>query len=167
MKPCTCLRGIEIFFLIAIGMAFAGCAGRQVVPPPQPAPLPPVVHPTVPQPSPPEPAPPAVPQPAPTPPPAPPKAPPSPQELASLHLTDQARNLLESGRTDQAIALLERAVSLNPNNGENYYYLAEAWLRKNNIDQATEFNLLAEDYLGSDSRWAGKLLEQRDRIQRR
>ncbi len=43
---------------------------------------------------------------------------PSPRVLASLQLTQQARTLLEGGQFDDAISVLERAVSLNPTSGE-------------------------------------------------
>ena len=44
---------------------------------------------------------------------------PSPRALASLELTDQGRRLIEAGKTDNAIQVLEQAISLNPNNGED------------------------------------------------
>ena len=92
-------------------------------------------------------------------------APLSPRVLASLRLTDQGRTLLERGKTDDAISLLERAVSLHPTNGENYYYLAEAWLMKGNPAQAAEFNRLAGTYLKEDPLWMEKVLTQRKRIE--
>ena len=92
---------------------------------------------------------------------------PSPRALASLRLTDQGRMLLEGGRTDDAISLLERAMSLHPTNGDNYYYLAEAWLMKGKTAQAEEFNRLAGIYLEKDAQWMGKVIEQRKRIKMR
>jgi len=92
---------------------------------------------------------------------------PSPRALASLRLTDQGRMLLERGRTDDAISLLERAMGLHPTNGENYYYLAEAWLLKGRTAQAEQFNRLAGIYLEKDVRWMGKIIEQRKRIKMR
>jgi tetratricopeptide (TPR) repeat protein len=86
-----------------------------------------------------------------------------PRSLASLQLTGQGRMLLEQRRYDDAIRMLERAIALQPMNGENYYYLAEAWLAKNRLQQAEEFNRLAEMYLES-SRWAERVLEQRRAI---
>ncbi|HID31596.1 MAG TPA: tetratricopeptide repeat protein [Desulfobacterales bacterium] len=92
---------------------------------------------------------------------------PSPRALASLRLTDQGRMLLERGRTDDAISLLERAMGLHPTNGENYYYLAEAWLLKGRTAQAEEFNRLAGIYLEKNARWMGKVIEQKRRIKMR
>lgn len=91
---------------------------------------------------------------------------PSPRALASLRLTEQGRMLLESGRPDDAISVLERAVGLNPTNGENYFYLAEAWIAKGDMVQAEEFNRLAALYLDGDD-WKVRLLEQRERIPNR
>lgn len=92
---------------------------------------------------------------------------PTPRALASLGLTEQGRLLLESGRLDDAISILERALILNPTNGQNYYYLSEAWLSKGNPLQADEFNRLAAIYLKEDSGWMVRVTEQRERIRRR
>jgi predicted Zn-dependent protease len=93
-----------------------------------------------------------------------PEAKPRPRELASLHLTEQGRTFLEEGRYDDAISVLERAVSLSASNGKNYYYLAEAWLRKGNGTQAREWNRLAEMYLAGDQEWLRRVYNQRERI---
>jgi predicted Zn-dependent protease len=86
------------------------------------------------------------------------------REIASLHLTEQGKVLLESGKIDDAISVLERAVSIYGTNGKNYYYLAEAWLKKGNITQAREWNRLAEMYLAGDREWSQRASEQRERI---
>ncbi|MBA3030516.1 MAG: tetratricopeptide repeat protein [Desulfobacteraceae bacterium] len=88
----------------------------------------------------------------------------SPRLLASLQLTGQARQHLEEGDADNAIRSLERAVVLDPSNGQNYYYLSEAWLQKGNIDQALKFNELAEIHLANQSRWDAMVIEQKQRI---
>jgi predicted Zn-dependent protease len=72
--------------------------------------------------------------------------------------------LLERKKTDEAMRVLERAVNIDPNNGRNYYYLAEAWLVKGNRSQASNFNQLAGIYLRGDSGWLGKVERQRERI---
>lgn len=87
-----------------------------------------------------------------------------PRAVASLELTQQARLLLEQERIDDAISLLERAMTLNPTDGKTYYYLAEAWLAKGNTSQAHEFNRLAEMYLEADPEWVMKTAHQRRRI---
>jgi len=86
------------------------------------------------------------------------------REMASLHLTEQGQMLLERGKIDDAISVLERAVSIYGANGKNYYYLAEAWTKKGNIIQAREWNRLAEMYLAGDREWSKKAAEQRERI---
>ena len=91
---------------------------------------------------------------------------PSPRAMASLQLTEQGQELLERKKVDDAIRVLERAVSLNPGNGRNYYYLAEAWLQKRNINQANEFNSLAGIYLEGDRTWMLRVEEQKKRIQK-
>lgn len=91
----------------------------------------------------------------------------SPRVLASLSLTEQARALLESGRVDDAIRTLEHSMNVNPSNGQNYYYLAEAWLQKGNLSQAVEFNRLAALYLRDDPDWTSRVKDQQERIRRR
>jgi len=91
----------------------------------------------------------------------------SPQAVASLRLTEQARVLLESGKVDDAMTTLERAINVNPSNGRNYYYLAEAWLKKGNPSQAREFNRLAALYLRDEPDWINRVRAQKERIETR
>lgn len=88
----------------------------------------------------------------------------NPQALASLELISQARALIEKNRLDAAIALLERSVNLHPQDGQAYYYLAEAWLKKGNIHQAEEFHRLAGIYLQNNPKWSLRLKIQRQKI---
>ena len=88
----------------------------------------------------------------------------NPRATASLQLTDQGRRLVENKQPDKAIRVLEQAVSLHPTNGQNYYYLAEAWLMKGFADQAKEFNQLAEIHLKEDHQWMIRVGRQADRI---
>lgn len=83
---------------------------------------------------------------------------------ASLQLTEQGRALLEQGRLDDAVSMLERSIGLDPTNGQSYYYLSDAWLLKGNIPQAQEFNRLAGLYLQNDRTWSKRVTDQRDRI---
>jgi predicted Zn-dependent protease len=92
---------------------------------------------------------------------------PSPRALAALQFTEQGRLMIEGGNPDDAIVILERSLNLYPTNGLNYYYLAEAWLMKENFTQANEFNRLAEIYLQDNSEWLQRVLRQRERIQKR
>jgi len=89
---------------------------------------------------------------------------PSPRALASLKLTDQGRRHIETGEADSAIRVLEQAISLNPANGQNYYYLSEAWLMKGFAAKAGQFNRLAESHLTGDKDWEKLVIRQAERI---
>jgi tetratricopeptide (TPR) repeat protein len=89
---------------------------------------------------------------------------PKPRMLASLELTQQGKSFIARNQPDSAIGVLERAVALEPSNGQNYFYLAEAWLLKGNTSQALNFNDLAEIHLGSDEKWMQRIIDQRQRI---
>ena len=89
---------------------------------------------------------------------------PSPRALASLKLTDQGRRHIETGEADSAIRVLEQAISLNPGNGQNYYYLSEAWLMKGFAAEARQFNGLAESHLTGDRDWEKLVTRQAERI---
>lgn len=88
----------------------------------------------------------------------------SPMALAALNFSEQGQAYLKNKKPDEAIQVLERAVNLNPKNGENYYYLAEAWLMKGNWVQAKEFNHLAEIYMKTDQEWIARVQSQKERI---
>lgn len=90
--------------------------------------------------------------------------PPTPQQIAARQLTEEGRKLLDAERPDDAITVLERALSLDAENGRNYYFLGEAWLRKGNFEQAREFNRLAELYLRENPAWLKSVARQRGRI---
>ena len=89
---------------------------------------------------------------------------PDPRTLASLQLTEQGRRLVEAGKSDQAIRVLEQAISLNPDNGENYYYLAEALLLKGIMSEAKKINQLAEIHLKENSQWMERVIRQANKI---
>jgi tetratricopeptide (TPR) repeat protein len=88
----------------------------------------------------------------------------NPRVAAALQLTDQGRRLLEDRKPDKALRVLEQALSLDPANGQNYYYLSEAWLLKGSAAQAKEFNNLAEIHLKEDKQWMIRVAQQADRI---
>lgn len=89
---------------------------------------------------------------------------PSPRVQASLKLTDQGRRHLKEDNADNAIRIFEQAISLNPNNGQNYYYLSEAWLMKKFVTKARRFNQLAESHLDNDGDWGMRVVQQANRI---
>ncbi len=86
------------------------------------------------------------------------------QVLAAEALVEQGRQFLAQGAPDAAIRVLERSVALDSNSGQNYYYLAEAWLVKQNAHQAREFNRLADMHLGRDPDWKNRIDRQNNRI---
>ena len=88
----------------------------------------------------------------------------APREQASLQLTEEGRQLLKEDKPDQAIRLLEQAIGLDPDNGQCYYYLAEAWLQKGDFSQAGQFNRLAKNYLNKDKGWKTRVENQADKI---
>ena len=95
-----------------------------------------------------------------------PRPAPTPRALASLELSRQAQLLIDEDKLDEAIRILEQAVNLHPGSGENYYYLAEAWRRKGNPSQASEYNNLAAIRLKDDAEWTGRIALQKRRIDR-
>ena len=76
----------------------------------------------------------------------------------------QGRQHLTQGEPDKAIRILERSVALDSSNGENYYYLAEAWLMKKDARHAREFNRLAGLHLAQDDLWRNRINRQKERI---
>jgi len=143
---------LSLFLIGVVCLAVSGCAARTVT---MPSPRPPSTKPTV------EPRKPVETR-------KQPEALPeqkSPRAVAALTLTDQAKMHLKNSQPDQAITILERAINLNPGSGQNYYYLAEAWLTKKNLAQAAECNNIAADYLDGDSSWTARVTEQKKRIQ--
>lgn len=89
-----------------------------------------------------------------------------PRAVAALEITEEGRMLLKDGQTDEAITVLERALNLNPSNGQACYYLAEAWMVKGNRRQAKSFNRLAGIHLQKDREWRARVDAQRRRIER-
>jgi tetratricopeptide (TPR) repeat protein len=81
-----------------------------------------------------------------------------------LKLTDQAQAFIASKEPDQAIRIIEKAIAIDPANGYNYYFLAEAWLMKGDRKQAREFNRLAGMYLKRDVDGSLKVEKQLERI---
>lgn len=87
-----------------------------------------------------------------------------PQQTAARELTRRGRRQLDNRQPDAAIRDLERALSLNPADGQTCYYLAEAWLMKIDARRAEEFNRMAESLLKDDPDWLIRIARQADRI---
>ena len=84
--------------------------------------------------------------------------------IATANLVEEGKNYLDNGKPDQALNVLERALSVYPGNGKTYYYMAEAWVMKKNKHQAMEFNRLAQMYLSKDYQWRDQVADQQNRI---
>jgi tetratricopeptide (TPR) repeat protein len=93
-----------------------------------------------------------------------PESKPDPRKLAAVNLVEQGKSYLDNGKPDQALGVFERALTVDPSNGKTYYYMAEAWIMKQNKRQASEFNRLAAMYLSGDRQWEDKAAEQEKRI---
>jgi tetratricopeptide (TPR) repeat protein len=89
---------------------------------------------------------------------------PNPRLVAASNLVEQGKNYLDSQMPDKAIDVFERALSVSPDNGIIYYYMAQAWMMKNNKHQALEFNRLAGIYFSDDSAWLERVKEQQQQI---
>ena len=88
------------------------------------------------------------------------------REQAAAALTERGRTLMADGQIDPAMRLFEQALSLAPRYGPGYYYLAEAWLAKNNFSHAQAFHHQAALYLEDNSVWQRRVVRQRRRIDR-
>lgn len=89
---------------------------------------------------------------------------PEPRQQAALHLSERARKLLHLQRYDEAIRVLEKAITLEPRSGDHYFLLAEAWLGKGVPGQARHYHVLATRYLGAQPDWQSALAAQAARI---
>ena len=69
---------------------------------------------------------------------------PPPQQVASMHLVDQAKASLAQGKADPAIPLLEKAIQVDVHNGEAFFSLARAWRMKGSRQKALQFSKKAE-----------------------
>ena len=86
------------------------------------------------------------------------------QQEASLQLTDQGRQLLASGRWDEAGSVFQKAISLYPNNPYAYYYLAQARYAKRDYNQSLAPLRQAELYLSGDPAWLGRVYALRGQV---
>lgn len=86
------------------------------------------------------------------------------QQEASLQLTDQGRQLLASGRWDEAGSVFQKAISLYPNNAYAYYYLGQARYLKKDYAQSLAPLRQAELYFSDDPVWRARIYALRGRI---
>lgn len=90
----------------------------------------------------------------------------TPRNSAAVQLAQDGIHHLSAGRPDNAIRSFEQAIGLNPNCGQCYYYMAQAWMAKGVASEARQFNSLARDYLQDDPSWGERVTTQAQRIER-
>lgn len=86
------------------------------------------------------------------------------QQEASLQLTDEGRRLLASGQSDKAASVLQKAISLYPNNPYAYYYLAQTRYVKQELAQSLGPLQQAERYLSDDPTWLARVYALRGQV---
>ncbi len=89
----------------------------------------------------------------------------TPRNSAAGQLAQEGIHHLSAGRPNNAIRSFEQAIGLNPNCGQCYYYMAQAWLAKGVASEAKQFNSLAWDYLQDDPAWNERVTLQARRIE--
>ena len=82
----------------------------------------------------------------------------TPARAAALRLTEQARRELLKGGANAALQDLGRAVSIDPGNPFEYYYLGRVYLTRHNFAQAATFFHRAELGFAGRPNWLGETL---------
>jgi Flp pilus assembly protein TadD len=80
----------------------------------------------------------------------------SPARSASIRTVEGARDQIVSGKADEAIRSLSRALSIDPTNPYVYFYLGRAYFMKKNYAQALTFLQRAEIGFSSNPAWLGE-----------
>ena len=77
----------------------------------------------------------------------------SPQRIASVRMTERARQLLRSGNHARALTELEKSLSTDGSNPYAHYYIAVAHHRLGNFRASLDFLEVAEPILGHNLPW--------------
>jgi hypothetical protein len=80
----------------------------------------------------------------------------TPSRAAALRVTEQAREKLGAGQLDDALRDLGRAVSIDPGNPFEYFYLGRAYIARHNYQQALTFFKRAEIGFRARPDWLGE-----------
>ncbi len=91
---------------------------------------------------------------------------PGPRAMASLQMTEQGRELLERKKVDDAIRVLERAVSLNPGYGQNLLIPCRGVSPKRNTSVRPKNLTLWQGHYLEGNNWMLKVEEQKKRIKK-
>jgi tetratricopeptide (TPR) repeat protein len=86
--------------------------------------------------------------------------PPSPSMVASAQWVEEAVRAIDAADYNRATALLERAISVEPNNGRAFYYYGLAMGERGNPSNALALLHKAEILLRGDSRALGDIYAQ-------
>jgi tetratricopeptide (TPR) repeat protein len=86
------------------------------------------------------------------------------QRSASLSLARRGRDLLDQGRTDEAISVLEKAIVLHPSNPYAYYFMARARFIQNETGQALALLAKAEIFFRDTPPWLSRVYLLRGEI---
>jgi tetratricopeptide (TPR) repeat protein len=86
--------------------------------------------------------------------------PPSATMVASAQWVEEASRAIDGGDYDRATSLLERAVSVEPNNGRAYYYYGLAMAERGRPGAALSLFQKAEILLQGDARALGETYAQ-------
>jgi tetratricopeptide (TPR) repeat protein len=85
------------------------------------------------------------------------------RQQASIELTDRGRQLLETGRWEEATSVFQKAISLFPSNPYPYYYLAKARYMQQEYSKVLPFLGQAERFFGGDPIWLSRVYVLRGR----
>jgi tetratricopeptide (TPR) repeat protein len=80
----------------------------------------------------------------------------TPARAAALRVTEQARVELAAGKIDDALRDLGRAVSIDPGNSFEYFYLGRTYIARGNYAQALTFFKRAEIGFATRPDWLGE-----------
>lgn len=86
--------------------------------------------------------------------------PPSPSMMASAQWVEEAVHAIDAGDYNRAAALLERAISVEPNNGRAFYYYGLAMGERGNANNALTLLRKAEILLRGDGQALAEVYAQ-------
>jgi len=81
----------------------------------------------------------------------------TPQRAASLRLTEEGRNLLDTGDPGKALTRLEKTIVIDSTNPYGYFYLAKAQNRLGRYKESLNFLEVAESRLSGEPFWMAEV----------
>ncbi|OGQ26180.1 MAG: hypothetical protein A3F89_07160 [Deltaproteobacteria bacterium RIFCSPLOWO2_12_FULL_50_11] len=89
---------------------------------------------------------------------------PGPEREASNHLLDEGKKYLDFGMYNQAAYSFQEAISIDPNNGEAFYYLASTKYREGEYGRVPSLLDRASLLLQGNEEWGKKIQELKDSL---